>query len=102
MLVTLTEVVSSNSNHYGSSVATKNFTLREVTINPQHVICLREDSTMTTQLNEGSLPAGLDSRQRFTKVILDRGQSGLELTVVGAPNQVSEKLKISARTMLRG
>ena len=102
MLVTLTEVVSKNSNHYGSSVATKNFTLREITINPQHVICLREDSSMSSQMNEGVLPQGLDNRQRFTKVILDKGQSGLELTVVGAPSQISEKLKISTRQMLMG
>jgi len=102
MLVTLTEVVSSNANHYGSSVATQTYTLREVTVNPQHVICLREDSSMPSRLTEGKLPEGLDSRQRFTKVILDRGQSGLELVVVGAPNQVSEKLRLSARELLRG
>lgn len=102
MLVTLTEVVASNANHYGSSVAMKNYTLREVTINPQHVICLREDSSMTRRLTEGTLPEGMDSRQRFTKVILDRGQSGLELVVVGAPSQISEKLKISTRKMLMG
>jgi hypothetical protein len=78
MLVTLTEVVSTNSNQAGSSMATKVFTLREITINPQHVICLREDSVMANRLDEGTLPQGLDNRQRFTKVTLDRGQSGLE------------------------
>ncbi len=102
MLVTLTEVVSNNANHYGSSVATKSYTLREITINPQHVICLREDSTMPSRLTEGRLPEGMDSRQRFTKVILDKGQSGLELVVVGSPTQISEKLKVSTRTMLMG
>ena len=102
MLVTLTEVVSTNSNQVGSSMATKVFTLREITINPQHVICLREDSVMANRLDEGTLPQGLDTRQRFTKVTLDRGQSGLELIVVGDPSQVKEKLRISAREMLRG
>lgn len=102
MLVTLTEVITKNTNHYGSSVATQTYTLREVTVNPQHVICLREDSSMATRLTEGNLPAGLDSRQSFTKVILDRGQSGLELTVVGTPNQISEKLRVSTRELLRG
>mgnify|MGYP003139598777 CR=1 FL=1 len=102
MLVTLTEVVSSNTNHYGSSVATQTYTLREVTVNPTHVICLREDSSMTGRLNEGKLPEGLDNRQRFTKVILDRGQTGLEMVVVGAPTQISEKLRLSTRELLRG
>lgn len=102
MLVTLTEVVTSNSSHYGSSVATKKFTLREVSVNPQHVICLREDQTMVNRLNEGSLPSGLDTRQRFTKITLDRGQSGLELVIVGTPHQVREKLNISRAELLRG
>ncbi len=102
MLVTLTEVVSSNANHYGSSVASKVYTLREVTVNPSHVICLREDASMTSHLTEGRMPPGMDTRQRFTKVILDRGQAGLELTVVGDPNQVTEKLRLSTRELLRG
>lgn len=102
MLVTLTEVVSSNTNHFGSSVATQTYTLREVTVNPNHVICLREDSSIKSRLDEGRLPEGLDTRQSFTKVILDRGQSGLELTVVGTPHQISEKLRVSTRELLRG
>ena len=57
---------------------------------------------MLRRLNEGSLPEGVDSRQRFTKVTLDRGQTGLELVVVGDPSQVKEKLQISARELLRG
>ena len=102
MLVTLTEVVSNNANHYGSSVANKVYTLREVTVNPAHVICLREDASMTNHLTEGRMPEGMDTRQRFTRVILDRGQAGLELTVVGDPNQVTEKLRLSTRELLRG
>jgi len=102
MLVTLTEVISRNTNQQGTSVATQTYTLREVTVNPQHVICLREDSSMAGRLTEGTLPPGLDNRQRFTRVILDRGQSGLELTVVGTPNQISEKLRVSTRELLRG
>ena len=58
--------------------------------------------SVLAQMNEGVLPQGLDNRQRFTKVILDKGQSGLELTVVGAPSQISEKLKISTRQILMG
>lgn len=102
MLVTLTEVVSANSNVAGSSMATRTFTLREITVNPQHVICLREDATMTSRLDEGRLPEGMDSRQRFTKLTLDRGHSGLDVTIVGDPVQVKEKLRISAREILRG
>ena len=102
MLVTLVEIVENRSNYTGSSVANKTYSLREVTVNPQHVICLREESTMTRRLNEGSLPEGLDSRQGFTKVTLDRGQTGLDLVVVGNPAQIKEKLQICVREILRG
>ena len=70
MLVTLTEVVSTNSNQTGSSMATKVFTLREITINPQHVICLREDSVMANRLDEGTLPQGLEGHPRPRSVRL--------------------------------
>lgn len=102
MLVTLVEVVENRSNYSGTSVANKTFSLREVSINPSHVICLREESSMLRRLDEGNLPEGLDTRQRFTKLTLDRGHTGLELVIVGAPNQVKEKLQISARELLRG
>ena len=102
MLVTLVEVVENRTNYSGTAVASKEYSLREVTINPNHVICLREESNMLRRLNEGSLPEGVDSRQRFTKVTLDRGQTGLELVVVGDPSQVKEKLQISVRELLRG
>ena len=95
-------VVSKNTNHVGSSLAKQTYTLREVTVNPQHVICLREDSSMASRLTEGTLPDGLDNRQRFTRVILDKGQSGLEMTVIGTPSQISEKLRVSTRELLRG
>lgn len=102
MLVTLVEVVEERSNYSGTSVANKTYSLREISINPSHVICLREESAMLRRLDEGTLPEGLDSRQRFTKLTLDRGQTGLELIVVGDPSQVREKLHISTRELLRG
>lgn len=102
MLVTLVEVVESRSHYSGSSVANKTYSLREISVNPNHVICLREESSMLRRLDEGNLPEGLDERQRFTKLTLDRGQTGLELVVVGDPSQVKDKLRISARELLRG
>ena len=107
MLVTLVEVVE-NKSHYSSqrqSAELKGgtvYSLREVTINPAHVVCLREDTSMVQRLAEGRLPSDLDSRQKFTKVYLDRGQSGIDLTVVGSLVQTKENLGIDKRELLNG
>ena len=101
MLVTLTEVVEKKAN-YSSAEVKRSFALREVTVNPRHVVCLREDAAAVMRLKEGVLPEGLDSRQRFTKVYLDRGQAGIDIIVVGSPNQVQETLGLGAKELLRG
>ena len=69
------------------------YQLREVFVNPRHVIALREDNYMKQNLCEGRLPDGLDTRQSFTKLTLDKGTVGLELTVIGMPSVIESKLK---------
>jgi len=69
------------------------YTLREVYVNPKHVVALREESTLKKKLVEGLLPENLDERQQFTRLTLDRGQVGLDLVVVGGPGLVESKLK---------
>ena len=44
------------------------WTLREVVVNPDYVVCLRPDARATVLLREGNLPDGLDARQEFTKI----------------------------------
>ena len=69
------------------------YELREVFVNPTHVVSLREDGQMKNVLTEGRLPEGLDVRQSFTRLVLDKGTVGLELIIVGAPALVESKLK---------
>lgn len=78
------------------------YNLREVFINPKHVVYLREDSSIKRHLAEGKLPTGLDTRQTFTKVFVDNGTTGTEFVVVGAPSVVELKLKGDNRTVLNG
>ena len=75
------------------------YQLREVFVNPRHVIALREDNYMKQNLWEGKLPENLDNRQSFTKLTLDKGTVGLELTVVGTPALVESKLKDEKRVL---
>lgn len=105
MLVTLVEVVEMKqrySQQQAEARSGSSYSLREVTVNPSHVVCLREDSSMSQRLDEGRLPTDIDSRQRFTRVYLDRGQTGLDLTVVGSLQQTQERLGLSKKEMLHG
>jgi hypothetical protein len=76
------------------------FSLREVFINSEHVTCLREDTVTGNKIQSGILAEELDSRQRFTKIHLNRGLSGIDLVVVGPPDLIQEKLL--GKTLLKG
>jgi hypothetical protein len=95
MFIKLTEVVeNSTTTRLAADVDhKKRFTLREVSINPEYVVCVREDNVIKQMLTEGYLPEGLDRRQRFTRVYLDRGQTGIDIVVVGDPETIQEDLK---------
>ena len=84
---------------------TNKFCLRKIYINPKHVVCMRYDETMKSRLNEGNLPHDLDTRQGCTKLYINRGQSGLDVTVVGEPTVIQSKIDEVNRkdkTLLRG
>ena len=105
MLIKMTEVIeNSTTTRLASDVdRRKRFSLREVSINPEYVVCVRECATTRNMLNEGYLPEGLDKRQRFTRVYLDRGQTGIDIVVVGDPEIVeADLLKAKKGEVLHG
>jgi len=71
------------------------FNVREVYINPTHVVCMYDDPSMVRNLNEGYLPNDMDKRQPFTRLRLNQGQSLYQITVVGSMGIISEKLGLS-------
>ena len=85
-----------------SSSPQKAYTLREIYVNPKHVVSLREAASFQQKLVEGKLPEGLDTRQGFTKITLDRGQFGLDVVVIGQPSIVESKLADAKRELLHG
>ena len=86
MIVKLVEVFK--AFEYSNQVASANFRLREILINPDHVVYLRGDDQIDQLLNEGTLPEGLDSRQEFTRVFTNKN----EFVVVGSPEATQKKL----------
>ncbi|HAW82219.1 MAG TPA: hypothetical protein DCX27_22460 [Balneola sp.] len=96
MLIRLTEV------HRNTSLTTKNeYMLREVFVNPEHVVMIREDARMQTLNEQSQLPSSLMKDHRFTKLTINRGQTGTEIVVVGAPDMVERSLNQKAQ-LLRG
>ncbi len=81
--------------------ALKKYVLREIFVNPEHVICLRPDEKVKRKLLENKLPSELDKRQEFTCIQMNSGHSGFNITVVGGPSIVEEKLRPN-RKVLRG
>ncbi|QDP51494.1 MAG: hypothetical protein GOVbin630_192 [Prokaryotic dsDNA virus sp.] len=80
------------------------FSLREVYINPDHVVFLREDTATKIKLQEQKIkfPEGLDARQVFTRLQIHNGTTGTEFIVVGAPHVIESKLKSSNKELLHG
>ena len=56
------------------------YRLREVYINPKHIVAMRQDDRMQAVLQEGNLPDELDNRQDFTKLYVDRGHTGIDMS----------------------
>jgi len=79
------------------------YTLREIYVNPKHIVALREEANFKQKLTEGQLPENLDARQEFTRLTLDRGQSGLDVVVVGSPYVIENKMhSADERQLLKG
>jgi hypothetical protein len=96
MLIKLTEVCNN-----GAITMRQTYTLREVFVNPEHVVMVREESRMK-QLNEqGLLPAELNENHRFSKLIINRGHTGSEIVVVGAPDIIETTLN-KTKQILKG
>jgi len=79
-----------------------NYSLQEIYINPEHVVAIRSDNKTREALVEGRLPPGLSQGQSFTTLYLDRGQTGIDVVVVGCAEAIREKLGVVRRTLLKG
>tara|TARA_Y100000310_G_scaffold77027_1_gene73504 strand:- start:15489 stop:15794 length:306 start_codon:yes stop_codon:yes gene_type:complete len=101
MIVKLTEVIKNSSGVAKSPGDNRTYSLREVYVNPEHVVCVREDIRHLQLLKAGALPEELDENHKFSHVIMQRGQSGIDLIVVGEPKYIEKKLR-SGVNLLNG
>jgi len=96
MLVKLTEVCGT-----GAVTTGNNYSLREVYINPEHVVMVREEHRIRTINQQRAIAEGLNQQHRFSKIIIDKGTTGTEIVVVGDPNTIESTLNKTKR-LLRG
>ena len=87
MLVKLTEVCGT-----GAVTTGRRYSLREVFVNPEHVVMVREEHALRNLNESGLLTEGLDKEHRFSKITIDKGTTGTEITVIGDPNTVETAL----------
>ena len=92
MLVKLIEIYNKRTFASKDSGRTEEFSLREVLVNPEHVVCIRENDSLKTRLSETELGKDIHPAEGFTKIYINRGQSGLDLDVVGSLNSIQSKL----------
>jgi len=97
MLVKLTEVCAN-----GAVTTQQQYTLREILVNPEHVIMIREEGYMR-QLNEQNLIApGLNSNHGFSKLTINKGHTGTDIVVVGYPTIIEDILRQEKKGLLKG
>lgn len=97
MLVRLTEVYRNNT----LTTRQDDYTLREVFVNPEHVVMIREEARLREINNQIPITEGLKQDHQFTKLTINRGHTGTEIVVVGAPDIVERHLNTN-KQLLRG
>tara|TARA_R110000824_G_scaffold187995_2_gene369311 strand:+ start:2193 stop:2519 length:327 start_codon:yes stop_codon:yes gene_type:complete len=99
LLIKLTEVFS-KSSEYDPELrhVRQEHSLRELYVNPEHVVYAKEDEEYNDKLTRGDLGLGLNENTSFTKLAMNTsGQSAKMVTVVGRPDQIIEKFSSGRR-----
>ena len=97
MMVKLVEVYEERK------FADRKFSLREVFINPEQVVYIREEQNYKTLLKEGLLPDELANFQEFSRICMNQGQAhGSDIIVIGEVSSVEKKLRVKQKQILKG
>ena len=93
MLIKLTEAVHNTQ--------TNSYSLKEITVNPSQIVAIREDEQSQNLVKEGRITEGLSPATQFSRVYIGGTQYGLNVLVVGSPDQIRKKLSES-KTLIKG
>lgn len=96
-MISLTKINTTNvaitRNDIEGPVVKKEYILKDVWLNPEYIFLLEEDPILIDAHKRSPLKEGLDGRIGFTKVhIADKGHAR-QISVVGHPNMILNKIR---------
>jgi hypothetical protein len=100
MIIKLKEVYK-NSSSTASPMSKMKYYVRDIFVNPEHIIYIRQNPSMLKRLQEG-LVVGTPPVTEFCTISLSRGQSGTDIVVVGNIEELNERLLNDQAGMLHG
>ena len=102
-MIRFVEVINkTEKNPRMERTAIPQFELKEVWINEEHVVNLREATGYARMLEEGRLPNALSTEHRFTAVTINMGQISETYVVVGDLPTIADRLSHNRARLLKG
>ena len=98
-MIELKEVIRT-STHGRNVEARVNYSLKSIFINPSHIVLIKEllsHSIRSNLLKEGKITES----QALSSIVVSRGGNSSELTVLGSPIEIREKIS-TGRSLLNG
>jgi hypothetical protein len=84
----------------------RDYTLKQILINPMQIIYVHEDELFKRKLKEGVISLDIHQSTGFSKIRLDNSGITEEITVVGTPDLIHRKIESgvlsSRRQLLQG
>ena len=92
-MIQCTEIFS-QPNEYDPVIAMVkgSFSLREVLLNPDHILLMKEDVTLRHKAQEAELIEGLSRDLHYTQVVLNAARGSQTLIIVGNLREIAEKI----------
>ena len=88
-MIKLVQVIQANHNH--------DYYLREININPGHIVSINSSDKFIVLLHQNKLPEGLNSQHEFVEISFSNGKT---IIAVGSANQITEKIEAAKKLLL--
>ena len=102
MFIKMIEVYSELNNSPKAFDNIKRFHLREMVVNINYIVSLKEESSMQYYLERGQLPEGLKKDQEFTSLTLMKGHMSTDTIIVGSLESIQKIINSNDKGLLKG